>query len=158
MVQNLPSQSRSVLPPGLKTQVQGFIDQMLDAQNKYKAAINAHYEIVQREEPLFRQDRDDCIDNYAQDIERFLELVVHCLRVRDFDILDQWGINPLFERGGLSRLASSNLSRYERTFSNLANESKDGFELLCMNRLRDAFQSLRQDKPSLATGHTIQKP
>lgn len=158
MVQNLPIQSLSLLSPGLKTQLQEFIDQMLDAQNKYKTAINAHYQRIQKREPLFQEGRADCEDNYAQDIERFIELVVHCLRVHDFDILDQWGINPLFDKGGLSRLASKNLSRYEKTFSNLASKSKDGFEFLCMSRLRDAFQSLLQNESSLVTGHTIQKP
>ncbi|MEM6452067.1 MAG: hypothetical protein AAF703_17360 [Cyanobacteria bacterium P01_D01_bin.105] len=118
------------------------IGQMTTARDKYKQIIRDHYSKQDREGKLLPPNRSATRENISEDVKFYDELVEHCLRAGDAEILYDWGLDFIREEGGLSRLASRDLTVYRNAFSRLVANSKHATERVYMALLRDTFSDL----------------
>ncbi len=132
-----------------KQEVEVVIKQMATAREKYKKIINEYYAQRDKEGSLFAAGRSSNKENFAQDIANYDELVEHCLRAGDAEILYTWGLDFLGEQGGISKLASRELKYYVAAFQKLVNESTHHPERVYMTLLRDTFAALSSNPNAL---------
>lgn len=132
-----------------KQQVEVVIKQMATARDQYKKIINEYYTQRDKEGGLFAAGRSSNKENFAEDIANYDELVEHCLRAGDAEILYTWGLDFLSEQGGISKLASRELKYYVAAFQKLVNESTHHPERVYMTLLRDTFAALASNPNAL---------
>jgi hypothetical protein len=125
-----------------RQQVEVVIKQMATARDKYKRIINEYYTQRDKEGSLFAVGRQPTKANFEEDIANYDELVEHCLRAGDAEILYTWGLDFLGEQGGTNKLASQNLTYYVQAFQRLVDGSTHPPEKIYMTLLRDTFAEL----------------
>jgi hypothetical protein len=116
-----------------------------ETRQRYKALVDDHFG---KKDP-FPQHREDCEANFVADIDRYLELVGHCIVAGDPEILYKWGINFLDEKDGLSKLSSSDLEDYQETFEERRRDSTSAREKIYMDILIDKFKVLAKRPKSV---------
>ncbi|KOP26312.1 hypothetical protein AMR41_11065 [Hapalosiphon sp. MRB220] len=129
-------------PSRIRQQLETLINKMTLDREKYKQIVNEHYKTLDETNQFFPIGRGDNRDNVKADLILYDELVTHCLRAGDADILYAWGINSLYKEEGLSRLASKNMKIYRDAFEQSINDSQHPFEKMCYTILKDVFQAL----------------
>ena len=132
-----------------KQEVEIVIKQMATARDKYKKIINEYYTQRDKEGSLFAAGRSPNKANFTEDIANYDELVEHCLRAGDAEILYTWGLDFLGEQGGINKLASQNLNHYVTAFQRLVDGSTHHPERVYMTLLRDTFTTLASNPNAL---------
>lgn len=132
-----------------KQEVEVVIKQMATARDKYKKIINEYYTQRDKEGSLFAAGRSPTKSNFKEDIANYDELVEHCLRAGDAEILYTWGLDFLSEQDGISKLASSDFNHYVKAFQKLVGGSTHPPERIYMTLLRDTFAELASNPNAL---------
>ncbi|NEQ48432.1 MAG: hypothetical protein F6K00_34845 [Leptolyngbya sp. SIOISBB] len=125
-----------------KQEVEVVIKQMAIARDKYKKIINEYYTQRDKEGSLFLAGRSPTKENFKEDIANYDEMVEHCLRAGDAEILYKWGLGFLAKQNGIKKLASQDVIYYVKAFQRLIDESTHTTERIYMTLLRDAFAEL----------------
>lgn len=119
------------------------LEKVKAGRKHYKEIVNCCYKKQDAEGRLFPPMRADDEKNFEADLIHYDELVAHCLRAGDTDILKTWGIDPIFSQpSGLHRLASRNhMECYVNSFNDYIHNSKTDLETICWIILRNKFKS-----------------
>lgn len=132
-----------------RQEVEVVIKQMATAREKYKKIINEYYAQRDKEGSLFAVGRSPTKKTFEEDIANYDELVEHCLRSGDAEILYAWGLDFLGEKGGINKLASQDFNYYVTAFQRLIDESTHHPERVYMTLLRDTFAALASNPNAL---------
>lgn len=132
-----------------RQEVEVVIKQMATVREKYKKIINEYYAQRNKEGSLFAVGRSLTKESFAEDIANYDELIEHCLRAGDAEILYTWGLDFLGEQGGINKLASQDLNYYVTAFQKLVDESTHHSERVYMTLLRDTFTALASNPNAL---------
>ena len=125
-----------------KQEVEVIINQMATARDEYKKIVNEYYTQRDQDGSLFAVGRSPARENFNEDIANYDELVEHCLRAGDAEILYKWGLDFLGKQDGIKKLASQDLTYYVKAFQRLIDESTHTTERIYMTLLRDTFVEL----------------
>ncbi|MEA5446999.1 hypothetical protein VB780_00350 [Leptolyngbya sp. CCNP1308] len=92
------SESRKVLQS-----INSLRNEIMQTRQQYKNLVNSFYS----QNPPFGKARERGKENFAQELEIFVEIIAHCLVIGDSDILYLYVVNPLRKTPGI-------LSRHDK--------------------------------------------
>jgi hypothetical protein len=117
------------------------LEKVKAARKNYKEIVNDCYKKQDAKKLLFPPMRECYEENFVADLMQYDELVAHCLRAGDTDLLKTWGIDPIFSQpSGLHRLAlRDDMECYVNSFNDCIQNSQTDLEETCWIILRDKF-------------------